>query len=63
MSNEERIAIEAVLRSYKAMIQVINESWMNQSTNYADRREQIERAQGKIDGCTEVLRDLMRELK
>jgi hypothetical protein len=63
MSNEERIAVEAVVRNYKAMITLINESWMNQPSNYADRASELSKAQGKIDGCMEVLRDLMQELK
>lgn len=63
MSNEERVAIEAVIRSYKAMVTTLDQGWNSQPNNYYTYLSEISKAQGKIDGCTEVLRDLMREIK
>lgn len=65
MSNEEIIAVEAVLRAYEAQYNLINgylqndgvgnirNAWMNADHNA------LAAARGKIEGCKEVLRDLM----
>lgn len=63
MTNEERIAVECVLRAYEEYFNLaqstINEMAMN-SRNYAiNPDERWAKARGKIDGTKEVLRDLM----
>jgi hypothetical protein len=60
MSNEEIIAVEATMRSYNSLVHIIEDSMGKLNNSYsAIYNPEVEKARGKVDGCKEVLRDLM----
>jgi hypothetical protein len=62
MSNEERIAVECVLRAYEEMfvlLQAHNQEIINNRGVYITNDEREPTARGKINGTKEVLRDIM----
>jgi hypothetical protein len=62
MSNEERIAVECVLRAYEEMILAMEqdkERYILQPNVYYTGDDRLAKARGKIHGTKECLRDLM----